>query len=60
LVRTNEGLVYSVARRYAKAHGLLDVDDLVQHGRLGLLVAIRRFDPERGCQLGTFAIHWIR
>lgn len=61
LIRANEGLVYSIARKYAgKARGLLDVEDLAQHGRIGLLVAIRKYDPSRGCALSTVAHLWIR
>lgn len=37
-----------------------DVDDLLQEGRLGLLIAIQRFEPERGLRFMTFGGHWVR
>jgi RNA polymerase sigma-32 factor len=36
------------------------LDDLLQEGCIGLLKAIDRFDPERGCRLATYAAYWIR
>jgi RNA polymerase sigma-32 factor len=38
----------------------LPLEDLVQEGNLGLLEAVERFDPERGCRLATYAVYWIR
>ena len=35
-------------------------EEIVQEGRLGLLVAVDRFDPARGCRLGTYATPWVR
>ena len=34
--------------------------DLIQEGNVGLMKAVRRFDPERGVRLASFAIHWIK
>jgi RNA polymerase sigma-32 factor len=34
--------------------------DLIQEGNIGLMKAVRRFDPERGVRLVSFALHWIR
>ena len=34
--------------------------DLIQEGNVGLMKAVRRFDPERGVRLVSFALHWIR
>jgi RNA polymerase sigma-32 factor len=34
--------------------------DLVQEGNIGLMKAVKRFDPERGVRLASFAIHWIK
>jgi len=34
--------------------------DLIQEGNLGLMKAVKRFDPERGVRLASFAIHWIK
>ncbi len=58
LIAANIRLVYSVARRYrCRSYQL---DDLVQEGTLGLILAIERFDASRGCRLNTYAMHWIR
>lgn len=46
------------ARRYVGPR--VSLDDLVQEGVLGLLEAIRRFNPEAGVRLSTYATHWIR
>lgn len=58
LVESQLGLVGQMAR----AHHLKGVDrrDLFQEGALGLVYAIRRFDPSRGVRLSTYAAHWIR
>src|SRR5258705_8716251 len=34
--------------------------DLIQEGNIGLMKAVKRFDPERGVRLVSFAIHWIK
>lgn len=38
----------------------LSAEDIVQEGNIGLLKAARRFDPDRGCRLVTYAAYWIR
>jgi len=38
----------------------LPLTDLVQEGNVGLMKAVRRFDPERGVRLVSFAVHWIK
>ena len=58
LVEMNMRLVYSIARRY-RCRSLM-LDDLVQEGAIGLLMAIDRFDMGQGCRLATYATHWIR
>jgi RNA polymerase primary sigma factor len=58
LVEANLRLVHAQARRYrCRSHSL---EDLVQEGVVGLVMAIRRFDPHRGCRLSTYALHWVR
>jgi RNA polymerase sigma factor (sigma-70 family) len=57
-VRRNVGLVHSIAAWYV-GRGL-DLDDLRQAGFIGLLTAVRKFDPERGLKLSTMATYWIR
>jgi RNA polymerase sigma-32 factor len=58
LVTSHLGLVVKIARGYA-GYGL-PVVDLVSEGNVGLMLAVRRFDPDRGVRLSTYAIWWIR
>ena len=58
LVLSHLRLVVSIARNYM-GYGLPQ-GDLVQEGNIGLMKAVRRFDPERGVRLASFAIHWIK
>lgn len=58
LVQANLDLLHVVARRYRCRS--FDLDDLVAYGTLGLIRAIERFDPGRGCALATVAGWWIR
>src|SRR6266576_2356124 len=58
LVVSHLRLVVSVARGYL-GYGLPHAD-LIQEGNVGLMKAVRRFDPERGVRLVSFAIHWIK
>ena len=58
LVRAHLRFVYKVAHSFS-GYGLR-FDDLVQEGNVGLLEAVRRFDPSRGHRLISYAVHWIR
>ncbi len=58
LVMSHLRLVVSVARGYA-GYGLPQAD-LIQEGNIGLMKAVKRYDPERGVRLVSFALHWIR
>lgn len=58
LIVSHLRLVASIARTYA-GYGLPQAD-LIQEGNIGLMKAVRRFDPERGVRLVSFAIHWIK
>ncbi len=58
LVLSHLRLVVSVSRNYV-GYGLPQAD-LIQEGNVGLMKAVRRFDPERGVRLVSFALHWIR
>ena len=58
LIMSHLRLVVSIARGYA-GYGLQQAD-LIQEGNIGLMKAVRRFDPERGVRLVSFAIHWIK
>src|SRR3954463_12821238 len=51
-------LVVAVARGYL-GYGLPHAD-LIQEGNIGLMKAVKRFDPDRGVRLVAFAIHWIK
>jgi RNA polymerase sigma-32 factor len=58
LVLSHLRLVVSVARGYL-GYGLPHAD-LIQEGNVGLMKAVKRFDPDRGVRLVSFALHWIR
>src|SRR5262245_14236552 len=58
MVLSHLRLVVAVARGYL-GYGLPHAD-LIQEGNVGLMKAVKRFDPERGVRLVSFAIHWIR
>ena len=58
LVLSHLRLVVSVARQYL-GFGL-DHADLIQEGNVGLMKAVRRFDPEHGVRLASYAQHWIK
>src|SRR5690554_4311705 len=58
LVLSHLRLVVSIARQYL-GYGLPHAD-LIQEGNIGLMKAVKRFDPGRGVRLVSFAIHWIK
>jgi RNA polymerase sigma-32 factor len=58
LVLSHLRLVVAIARGYL-GYGLPHAD-LIQEGNVGLMKAVKRFDPERGVRLVSFAIHWIK
>jgi RNA polymerase sigma-32 factor len=58
LVLSHLRFVVHVARGYA-GYGL-PLGDLIQEGNIGLMKAVRRFDPNVGVRLVSFAVHWIR
>src|SRR2546422_8603643 len=57
LVLSHLRLVVAIARGYM-GYGLPH-GDLIQEGNIGLMKAVKRFDPERGVRLVSFAGHWI-
>lgn len=59
LVRHNLRLVKSIVRRYWTLDPATTWDDLFQEGLLGLYIAARRFQPERGLKFSTYATSWI-
>src|SRR5688500_2699566 len=58
LVLAHLRFVVHIARGYG-GYGL-PVGDLIQEGNVGLMKAVKRFDPEVGVRLVSFAVHWIR
>ncbi len=58
LVMSHLRLVVSIARGYL-GYGLPHAD-LIQEGNIGLMKAVKRFDPEQGVRLVSYAIHWIK
>ena len=58
LIISHLRLVISIARGFL-GYGL-PYADLIQEGNIGLMKAIRHYDPDRGARLMTFAVHWIK
>tara|TARA_R110000851_G_scaffold293427_1_gene447993 strand:- start:19712 stop:20551 length:840 start_codon:yes stop_codon:yes gene_type:complete len=58
LILSHLRLVVSISRQYL-GYGLAHAD-LIQEGNIGLMKAVKRFDPERGVRLVSFAVHWIK
>jgi RNA polymerase sigma-32 factor len=58
LVLAHLRVVVAISRGY-RGYGLPQAD-LIQEGNIGLMKAVKRFDPERGVRLVSFALHWVR
>ncbi len=58
LVLAHLRFVVHIARSYP-GYGL-PLGDLIQEGNVGLMKAVKRFDPDRGVRLVSFAVHWIK
>ena len=58
LVLSHLRFVVHIARGY-RGYGL-PLGDLIQEGNIGLMKAVKRFDPDMGVRLVSFAVHWIR
>ena len=58
LVMSHLRFVVHIARSY-RGYGLAEAD-LIQEGNVGLMKAVKRFDPDKGVRLVSFAVHWIK
>jgi RNA polymerase sigma-32 factor len=58
LVQAHLGLVIRIAQEFRNAGPAME--DLIQEGNLGLIIAARRFDPTKEARLATYATYWIR
>jgi len=58
LLGQHQGLVRKIAADHAK--GFLPLEDLVSEGNIGLMTALRRYNPDKGAKLSTYATYWIR
>jgi RNA polymerase sigma-32 factor len=58
LVMSHLRFVVYIARSYS-GYGLAEAD-LIQEGNVGLMKAVKRFNPEKGVRLVSFAVHWIK
>ena len=58
LVLSQLRFVVHIARTY-NGYGL-PLADIIQEGNVGLMKAVKKFDPEKGVRLVTYAVHWIR
>ena len=58
LILSHLRLVVSISRQYA-GYGLAHAD-LIQEGNVGLMKAVKRFDPDHGVRLVSYAMHWIK
>lgn len=58
LVKHNQKLILEIAKNFV-GRGL-DIEELMQEGNLGLLIALDKFDPKKGFKLSTYAFFWIK
>jgi RNA polymerase primary sigma factor len=60
LVKQNQGLIWLIAKRYARKCTSLDIEDLVNEGAIGVMHAAETFDVSFGTKFSTHAMQWIR
>ena len=59
-MQENIGLAFRYAESYCRRNTALTMDDLLQAGYMGLIMAADRFDPGKGYRFSTYAMYWIR
>jgi RNA polymerase sigma-32 factor len=59
LVGAHLRLVTKIAKAYHCSYGL-PLDELISEGNPGIMLAVQRFDPDRGSRFATYAVWWIR
>lgn len=60
LVENNVLFVHHIINNHYKVTNNLEYEDLLGYGRLGLVEAANRFDPEKGCRFSTYSRYWIK
>ena len=60
MVERHMGLAVRTAEYYAQRNPLMDIDDLIQEGRIGIIVALGKFDVDKGFRFSTYATWWIK
>lgn len=60
LVENNILFVHHIINNHYKVTNNLEYEDLLGYGRLGLVEAANRFDPEKGCRFSTYSRYWIK
>lgn len=60
MTQRNLGLAQNLATYYAKRNPHLDMDDLLQEGRIGIFIALTKFNVDKGYRFSTYATYWIK
>ncbi len=61
LLHQNQGLIHKIAYQFQRIYqGPTEIDDLIQDGSLGLLHAVKKYNPQFSAKFSTYAYYWIR